>query len=199
MTPSSRRRMTASRSAVDDGGPDLQVVEQLLLGLVERTPSALGRRGPPRARTVLAAGRPARCGRGIRPRGRRAVGAPHRPPPGAPGPPRSPGPLVATTPSRRTSHGRVRPWPTSVARMTQNVRKMTRSRSGKSSARRERRRQRDRAAHPRPRDDEDRLAAAATGRASGSACSAPGQVGRREDPHEPRDDDRQADHDRVRR
>ena len=32
------------------------------------------------------------------------------------------------------SHGSVRPWPTSVARITQKVRKMIRSRSGKSAS-----------------------------------------------------------------
>jgi hypothetical protein len=69
------------------------------------------------------------------------------------------GPLVATTPQLRTMSGRVRPCPTSVATMTQNVRKMTRSRSGNGfggQRQGEGRRQRHGPAHARPRDTKTR-------------------------------------------
>ena len=82
---------------VEDGVPDLEVVEQLLLG---------SRRAVPRCRPDVAglvlvlgaAGRPAPCGRGTRSRGRRAAAAPPRPRPAGRGPPRVSGPSVADDP-----------------------------------------------------------------------------------------------------
>ena len=82
----------------------------------------------------------------------------------------------ATTPSAWMTSGSVRPWPTSVARITEKVRKITRSRSGNGSpvGERERQGQRSRerhdAAHPGPRDDEDVASAADTARSRGSPC-----------------------------
>ena len=182
---------------VEDGGPDRLVVEQLLLGFVGRLVGAAARRGSPRARSASAAGRRARGGPGYS-----SASSSRRSQRGLDGglarvrPPRVSAPVAATTPSRRTSHGSVRPWPTSVARMTQNVRKMIRSRSGKSvsgSARAA-------ASETTPRIPAQETTKTARGGGDGSrarifALSQPRQVGRREDPHDPGDDDRQADRD----
>ena len=115
--------MTASRWRQDDGLPDRLVVEQLLLGssgrivvvrpdvrrlvvepgaqLVDR---ARGGRDTRSASVVEAGERGLDGGQaGVRLLATRPAVRP-------------------TTPSRRMSHGRVRPWPTSVATMTQKVR-----------------------------------------------------------------------------
>ncbi len=55
--------------------------------------------------------------------------------------------------------------------------------------------QRDHAAHPGPRHDEDRRRGRVGALARIFGAQPPREVGRREDPHDPRDDDRQADRD----
>ena len=95
----------------------------------------------------------------------------------------------------RIRNGSVSPWPTSVARITANVRKITRSRSGKSTGRAQRGGERDDAAHPGPRDDARRSAAPGTARARGSGAER--RAGRRcrEDPDDPGHDRRRGDRD----
>ena len=70
---------------------------------------------------------------------------------------RSAPPSSTGTFSSRTSGGSVSPCPTSVTRMTANVRKTIRSRCGQVGRQRERGGERDRAADARPRDDDGRL------------------------------------------
>ena len=63
------------------------------------------------------------------------LAAPPRRPPAGHGPPRCPGRRSPRPRAGGRASGSVRPWPTSVATITQKVRKMTRSRSGNGRAR----------------------------------------------------------------
>ena len=153
MTPSSRSRMIASRSATRtaSGSPGGRAAPARPRRVVVRVGSDVaGLVLVPGAELVDELGvvrillgeavEPVERGRRRRPGARRLLAVrrsmPHEP-------------------SRRMSHGSVRPWPTSVARITQKVRKRRRSRCGKSSGRARAAASETAPRMPGPRDDED--------------------------------------------
>ena len=96
-------------------------------------------------------------------------------------------------PSRRTSHGRRQPLADERGEDDAEGQEDDEVALGEVERERERRRQRDRAAHPRPGDDHDGLRRRRRVARPDPLAQHPGQVGRREDPHEAGDDDGQAD------
>ena len=196
MTPSSRSRMIASRCARDQRHPDGLVVEPLLVRLGR---SAVARLGPhvarPRASkrarswTISSQVVGIRLAELVEP-----LRARPRPRPGAPAPPQLLVRPAGTSPSRADDPGQGQPLADERGEDDAERQEDDQVAVGHVERQRERRGQRDHAAHPGPATTK----IGAIGRGYGSRSPEPGaeqarEVGRREDPHDPRDDDRQAD------